>query len=221
MKINLTATRPAHFPEYWPGQYDLFSHLEFACGIPHVLFVITTLKENGQPNACFHAWSSFSGDSGGYYAFMPGLSHGSHTYKNILRTGEFVINFIGPAYFDAASATIAENGDDMDEIAAGGFTAEPSVSVSCPRLKEAFLSLECRLEEDVALRASQGSNPSTIIVGRVVHIAAEEDYARGLDEKYGDSGFMMNLHAPKDLQTGEGKPSAVAVCKIVRINEAG
>ena len=39
-----------------------------------------------------------------------------------------------------------------------------------------------------------------------MHIAAQEAYAEGIDAKYGDDGFMFNLHAPKNLITGEGKP---------------
>ena len=218
MKIEIGEHRPENFKEYWPGQYDIFSHFEYACGIPSILFVITTLKENGKPNVNFSAWSSFSGDGDGFFAVMPGMLHHTHTYKNILRTNEFVINFINKDYFDSAIKTIEENSDDTDEIAAGRFTAETASVVKCPRLKEAFLSLECRLEKDVAI--IEGGK-SSVMIGRVVHIAADEEYANGLDSKYGDDGFMLNIHAPKNLKTGDGKPSAVAVCKIVRVNEEG
>jgi len=218
MKIEIGEKRPENFKEYWPGQYEIFHRFEYACGIPSVLFAITTRKENGKPNVNFSGWSSFSGDGKGFYAVMPGMLHHTHTYKNILRTGEFVINFINKNYYDACIATINENSDDIDEIAAGGFTEEKAETVDCPRLKEAFLSLECRLEKDVALCED---DKSSVLIGRVVHIAADESYANGLDEKYGDNGFMLYIHAPKNLKTGEGKPSALAVCKIARVNEEG
>ena len=32
---------------------------------------------------------------------------------------------------------------------------------------------------------------------------------------------MLNIHAPKNLLTGAGKASAVAVCRIERVNEEG
>lgn len=58
MKIEIGDKLPAHFKECWPGQYEVFSHFEYACSIiPHALFAITTLKENGKPNINFHAWS--------------------------------------------------------------------------------------------------------------------------------------------------------------------
>lgn len=216
MKIELGDKRPENFKEYWPGQYDVFSHFEYACGIPSVLFAITTLKENGKQNVCFNAWSSFSGDGEGFYAVMPSMLHHTHTYKNILRTGEFVINFINKDYFDNCLKTITNNDDNTDEISAGGFTPEQSVTIGCPRLKEAFLSLECKFEKEVAM-----TEKLSLFIGRVTHIAVDENYAKGLDSKYEDNGFMLNIHSPKNLKTGEGIPSAVAVCKIVRVNEEG
>ncbi len=217
-KIEIGEQRPAHFQQYWPGQYDTFSHLEYACGIPSILFAITTLKENGKPNVNFSAWSSFGGDGRGYYAVMPGMLHHTHTYANIRRTGEFVINFLNPGYFDACSATIRANDDEADEIAAGSFTREDAATVACPRLQEAFLSLECTLEREVTLGDAA---ISSILIGRVRHIAADAGYANGIDGKYGESGFMLHIHAPKNLTTGEGQASAVAVCRIVRVNEGG
>ncbi|HOP10260.1 MAG TPA: flavin reductase [Oscillospiraceae bacterium] len=218
MKIEIGEKRPENFKEYWPGQYDIFSHFEYACGIPSVLYAITTRKENGKPNVNFNGWSSFSSEGKGFYAVMPSMLHHTHTYKNILLTGEFIINFIGKDYYDACIATINDNDDDSDEIAAGGFTEEKAVTMDCPRLKEAFLSLECRFEKEVKLC---DDSMTSVIIGKVIHIAVDENYAAGLDEKYGENGFMLYIHAPKNLKTGAGKPSAVSVCKITRVNEDG
>ncbi len=218
VKIEIGESGPDNLKEYWPGQHSVFHRLEYACGIPSVLFAITTRKENGRPNVNFHGWSSFTGDVGGFYAVLPGVQHTSHTYQNVLRTGEFVINFLGKQHYDACIATVSANGGDTDEIAAGGLTEETAAVVDCPRLREAFLSLECRLEQDIRLSEN---GLSSLLIARVVHAAADEAYADGLDGKYGDEGFMLYAHAPKSLKTGEGKPSAVAVCRVVRTNEEG
>lgn len=218
MKIEIGAERPSNFVEYWSGQYEVFSHFEYACGIPSPLFAVTTVKENGMPNVCFNAWSSFSGSGEGFYVIMPGISHGSHTYENIMRDKEFVVNFLGKNYYDACIKTIENNGDGADEFAAGGFTREAAAEVTVPRIKEAFLCAECELKREILLEENA---KTSIIIGKILHIAMQKDYAQGIDKKYGDSGFMMNIHAPKNLSTGEGKPSALAVCKIVRVNEEG
>lgn len=78
--------------------------------------------------------------------------------------------------------------------------------------------MECRFEREIDL---SGSGRASLIIGKVNHIALEKGYSKGIDGKYEDSGFMLNIHAPKNLITGEGKPSAVAVCKVVRVNEEG
>ena len=64
-----------------------------------------------------------------------------------------------------------------------------------------------------------GSGRAALIVGRVTHIAAEEAYATGIDGKYGEDGFMLNIHSPKNLVTGVGKASAVAVLRVARVNQ--
>lgn len=51
-KIETGAARPETFPEQWPGQCEVFSHLEYACGIPSILYAVTTYKENGLGNVC-------------------------------------------------------------------------------------------------------------------------------------------------------------------------
>ena len=217
MKIEIGNRKPDNFEEHWPGQYEVFSHFEFAAGIPSVLHAVTTLKEKGAPNVNFNFSGSFTGDGDGYFAVIPLYRH-THTYRNILRTGEFVVNFMGPKYFDALVATIHQNGDDADEFEAGGFHPERAETVGCPRMQEAFLSLECKLERELDL---SGNGRAALIIGRVTHIAAEEAYATGIDGKYEENGFMLNIHAPKNLLTGEGKASAVAVCQVVRVNEEG
>lgn len=50
MKYEFGAEKPERFRQYWPGQYDFFSYMEYACGIPEVLFAITTRKADGKPN---------------------------------------------------------------------------------------------------------------------------------------------------------------------------
>ena len=70
-KIETGAARPETFPEQWPGQCEVFSHLEYACGIPSILYAVTTYKENGLGNVCCGAWASFPGDGGGFYALVP------------------------------------------------------------------------------------------------------------------------------------------------------
>ena len=212
-RMEMGTKKPDNFVESWPGQYTMFSHLEYACGIPNLLFAVTTVKENGQPNVCFHSWSTFCGDAHAFHALLGALGQYSHTYKNILRTNEFVVNFLSRDYYDNLQETIRKNSEDQDEFEAGGFTAEKAETVDVPRIKEAFLCLECKLDQTLDL---SGAGIISLIIGRVTHMAMQAEYALGIDQKYGDKGFMFNIHAPKNLATGEGKTSGVAILDIVR-----
>ena len=215
MKIEIGSQKPEQYMELWPGQYEFFSHYEYAAGVPQALFLVTTRKENGLPNVCLHSWSAFSGDPGGFFVIMPGLCMQKHTYKNIMRDKVFCINFVGKDYYDAALGTIEKNGDDDDEFAAGGFTIEEAKTISAPRIKEAFLTYECSLEFENDL---SGKETSALIIGRVVHAAAD-DRMQDMNFLCGDQGFMFNVHAPKNPLTGEGQVSGVAVLRPVRLEE--
>ena len=197
MKIEIGDKKPDNFKDRWPGEFHIFSHFEMALGIPH---------------ACFQSWSSFSGDSGGYFAITPILQT-THTYHNILRTKEFCINFINARYFDACYQTIINNSDDTDEIAAGGFTAEKARCISVPRIKEAFLSMECTFHSNIDL---SGKGITSLIVGRVLLAAIDDDYINGSEKKYGKDGFMYYLYDLQDFTSGDQGERKVASLNIQR-----
>jgi len=212
MKIEMDDVKPEHFFDRWPGEFRIFSHYEMALGIPHALFLITTLKENGKPNACFQSWSSFTGDCGGYYAVTPILQH-THTYRNILRDKEFCINFINADYFGACYETIFNNADETDEIAAGGFTSETARCIRVPRIKEAFMCLECVFQSESDL-SGQGIN--SLVIGRVISAAVEEEYLNGSAKKYGKDGFMYYLYDLQDFASGDQGERKIASLNMLR-----
>lgn len=208
MKYEFGVERPARFRQYWPGEYDFFSYMEYACAIPQPLFAITTRKAGGAPNINFHSWSCFQGDKGGFFAILAGLCQHTHTYENIKRDGEFCVNFLSKRYYDALIQTIEHNGPEEDEFAAGGFTEETAQTVAVPRIAESFLTLECKCErmEDLS-----GEGLTAMVIGRVTHMAMEEAYGTGFhDKRYMEDGYFYLLHMPKDLKTGEGDQMGIA-----------
>ena len=91
MKIEISEAFPEYFRPSYPEEFELFSHFETTAGIPSSLFAITTWKENGLPNICFHAWSCFHGDRTAFFAVMGNLYQHTHTYANILREKCFAL----------------------------------------------------------------------------------------------------------------------------------
>ena len=213
MKLQVGTERPGHFQPGYPEQWDIVSYLECAAGIPQALFAITTRKENGQPNVCFHSWSCFHGDKTAFFAVLGGLFQHTHTYANILREGVFCLNFLPLSAYEGLCKTILYNQEDLDEIQAGGFTLEPAATLDVPCIRESFLQLECTLEEAKDL---SGAGITAMVTGRVRQVRVEEAYAKELDRRYGPAGFMLLASAPQNLQTGQASPSRILTLNIAR-----
>lgn len=182
MKIEIGKDFPQYFKPSYPEEFELFSHFETTAGIPTVLFAITTWKENGKPNVCFHSWSCFHGDKTAFFAVMGNLYQHTHTYANIQRDQCFCINFLPISSYDRLIDTINHNDLETDEFAVGDFTLSHAKTIRAPVIQEAFINMECTLKET---RDLSGAGITSMIVGQVQHISVEEEYAQGYERRYG------------------------------------
>ena len=215
MKIAIDKSFPTYFRAAYPEEFSLFSHLETTSAIPQVLFAITTWKENGQPNVCFHAWSCFHGDKTAFFAVMGNLYQHTHTYANIQREKCFCINFLPISCYDRLVETIHHNDFEEDEFRAGDFTLTEAKEIHAPKIEEAFLSLECTLKsvEDLS-----GAGITAMVTGQVVHATVDEAYAKGYENRYGEDGYMLLVPAPQNLITGEPAQSGISTVEIKRLD---
>lgn len=211
MKIEIGKDFPRYFTPLYQEEFELFSHFETAAGIPTVLFAITTWKENGKPNVCFHAWSCFHGDKTAFFAVMGNLYQHTHTYANIQQERCFCINFLPMSYYDDLINTINQNDYEGDEFAIGSFTLSDAKTIHAPVIQEAFINMECTLKE---IQDLSGAGITAMIIGQVQHISVEKKYAQGYEQRYGKEGFMMLIPGPQNLATGEPNQSAIATINI-------
>lgn len=93
------------------------------------------------------------------------------TLANVLATGEFVVNTVNEAVGERMNATSAEVPPDVDEFALVGLTAAPSVRVRAPRVAEAPINMECRLDKTVPV----GDDGHTLVIGHVVYFHVRDD----------------------------------------------
>jgi flavin reductase (DIM6/NTAB) family NADH-FMN oxidoreductase RutF len=205
---------PENFKDTWPGpgpgQFDICSWVEFVTSIPQAISVVTTYKENGMTNACPQAWTLYSGDGAGYYIIFSVMKR-THTYKNILREKEFVVNFPSADEFRKCMDTIKNNSEDTDEITASGLTVEPAKKVHAPRIKECFVNIECRLGWHRPLH--KGSY-HYVFAGEAVHVAVDSERVKyNSNGRYGDKGYIFNIHSPTDPVTGRQEKDRIG--KIV------
>lgn len=170
MKHEIGITQPDYLIEDWPGKYQVFSWLEYVVTVPNPIFLITTRKANGAPNANLHSWGLLVGDQGNYSSLLALLDN-THTFANILREGEWCLNFPSVKQYPQCFETIFCNDDETDEIGTAGFTVEAARMVQAPRIAECAINLECRLEWQ---RPLLEGNRWHILVGRVLHAAVDE-----------------------------------------------
>jgi flavin reductase (DIM6/NTAB) family NADH-FMN oxidoreductase RutF len=211
MKHEIGIERQSHFKEPWPNAYQIFSWLEYAISIPYPTYLITTLKENGKPNACWHSWGCFSGEGPGYYSLLV-VSQGGHTYDNILRMEEWCINLPALEQREQCQKTIEYNGIDNDEITDAGFTIEPSRVIQSPRIAECLVNVECTLEWHRPL--FEGSR-QRVLVGKIVHVAMDER-ACVVEPQQRLEGLntMFNVRSTLDPLTGETRPGGLGIVRL-------
>ena len=170
MKREISITQPDYLIEDWPGKYNIFSWLEYIVTVPNPIFIITTRKANGAPNANLHAWGLLIGEKGNYSSLVALLDN-THTYANILREGEWCVCFPSFQHYHQCFETIRRNAADNDEITEAGFTVELPKTVRAPRISECSINLECRLEWHHPLYENSHWH---LFAGRVTHVAMDE-----------------------------------------------
>ena len=170
MKHEIGITQPEYLVEDWPSKYEVFSWLEYVVTVPNPIFLVTTRKANGAPNANLHSWGLLIGERDQYSSLLALLDH-THTYANILQEGEWCVNFPSFEHRSQCFETIFCNGPDNDEITEAGFTVEPARTVQAPRIAECPVNLECRLEWHRPLY--EGTHWH-LFAGRVLHTAMDD-----------------------------------------------
>ena len=136
-------------PESLKGTYADFSRnfgfswKEFVATVPSPMFLVTTYKSNGLPNACMQSWSTFTSANhgNGFYAILASVNKNGHLYQSLQETKEAVINFMSADSHAACMATIRNNTFEADEITASGLTVEKADWVNAPMVKECFMNL--------------------------------------------------------------------------------
>jgi flavin reductase (DIM6/NTAB) family NADH-FMN oxidoreductase RutF len=143
--------------------------------VPRPIAFVSTVSAAGHANLA--PFSFFMGVSGEPPLLALSIStrkgEAKDTARNILETGEFVVN---AATEELAPAINAASGDwpfDTDEFALTGLTPEPCVRVKAPRVREAAFALECRRHTVVELGGAPAD--THLVVGEVVWMHVRED----------------------------------------------
>jgi flavin reductase (DIM6/NTAB) family NADH-FMN oxidoreductase RutF len=180
MKINIPVNPPEELD--FPG-YIGWIHSNIL--IPYPLYIITTVDEDGIPNAQPNMWGLPFGDKfGQFFIFYDWACH--HTVQNVIATKEFVINVPSEDQVPQVMRTVESYPRGTDEIAASGLTAVPSTNVKPPRVKECRAHFECRLswhKQTHARPAYEKDDVGVLVLGKIVAASGDRDVLAGTAEE--------------------------------------
>lgn len=136
------------------------------CVVPRPIAWVTTVDEAGRVNAA--PFSSYN-----YVATDPPMlainiatrdGEPKDTARNILASGEFVVNVVDEAALEAMHHSAVECPPQVSEVELLGLALLPASQVRAPRLAATPVQMECRLERAVPL----GRGVNTLYIGEVL-----------------------------------------------------
>lgn len=158
--------------------------------------IISTLNPGGVPNAgTFGAYTNVGPEE-----IAIAIGRNSHTYANIKREDEFVINIPGIAYAQALEDCARRIPINEDEIAAAGLTAAYADMVKAPLIAECVANIECKFWKEMEI------GHHILVVGKVLcgHLAEEfADADGGIDVVKAKVPFGINYPSPVYAVLGE------------------
>ena len=95
------------------------------------------------------------------------------TLNNVKAMKQFVVNIVSEEFAAQMNVTSADVPPDVDEFALSGLTAVPSDLVSCPRVREAKISMECALVNMVTF--GEGPGGGCTVFGEILRFHIEDE----------------------------------------------
>ena len=130
---------------------------------PH-LAVVVTASNKGKDNAMTAVWHCALSYSPPLYGVA--VSPRRLTYRLIMESREFGINFLSMEQVEMIARVGVAKGEEVDKFTAFNIGREAPVKIAVPLLAEAYASYECRLVD----HRSYGDH--TLFVGEVVAVHA-------------------------------------------------
>lgn len=151
------------------------------CVTPRPVAWITTRSSAGVVNAAPFSSYNYVAHSPPMLAVNIGSRLGElkDTARNIVETGEFVVNVATEATLELMHKSAAEYPPEISEPEELGIALLPGSFVKVPRIAAAPIQMECRLEQ--AIKLGRGLN--TLYIGEIVafHLSPEIYDGRNVD----------------------------------------
>lgn len=146
--------------------------------VPRPIAWVSSIAEDGTPNLAPFSYFNIACTDPPMLLFCPqrrGDGSPKDTLRNVQTTGEFVLHIVSEELASAMNQTSADYPYATDEFAATGLHAAASISIAPPRVADAAVAFECRVEQIVHVGSTRGGE---IVIGRVLQIHVRDDVYR-------------------------------------------
>lgn len=150
--------------------------------VPRPIAWITTVSKNGVRNAApFSFFNAMSKTPPIVAVGIQANADGSmkDSARNILDTGEFVVNLVTRSAASAMNLTSIDAPSDADEIVLAGLDTVPSLKILPPRLATSPVAFECKLHTPIEVAKSQ-----LIVLGEIVQAHVADAFVLDADKHY-------------------------------------
>lgn len=145
--------------------------------VPRPIAWVSTMSADGELNLAPFSYFTAVCPHPMTLVFCPGWSSVRNRRKdtqiNIEQTGEFVINITDEATKEAMNISATEFEHGIDEFKWAGVTPVPGSVVRVPRVAEAPVAFECKLQQMVIVQ--EGPGGGTAVFGEVQAIHVRDD----------------------------------------------
>jgi flavin reductase (DIM6/NTAB) family NADH-FMN oxidoreductase RutF len=140
--------------------------------VPRPIAWVTSLSQAGVVNLAPFSFFNAVGSDPLYVVISIGCRDNGtpkDTARNILASGEFVVNLVTEELFGAMNISAADFPPDLSELEATGLNTAPCIHIKTPRVAQAQVSLECKLF------SAQALGTYTLFIGEVVMFHVADD----------------------------------------------
>ncbi|MBA2529789.1 MAG: flavin reductase family protein [Euzebyales bacterium] len=130
--------------------------------VPRPIAWVSSLDGDGRRNLAPHSYFNVISSAPPILHFTS--SGEKDSLRNVLATGEFVVNVVSADLVEVMNLTAADFPPQEDEFDWAGLEAVASARVAPPRVARARAAMECRVRDTVTM------GNGTMVFGDVVHI---------------------------------------------------
>ena len=165
---------------YDPSEHPLLETHKLMIGsiVPRPIAFVSTLSKDGLENLA--PFSYFNGicSNPPSIMFCPARrgydGKTKDTLNNIRDTEEFAVNIVSEDFAEQMVSTSTDFEPEVNEFEISGLTPEPCQKIAPPKVAEAKISFECKLNQIVPV-GNEGPGGGFVVIGTIVLFHIDDD----------------------------------------------